>query len=291
VIIDAGVSGTGWHRSVCTELAVSGVMRAVLLSSLVLLSACGGSVVSESTPDAATEAGADVAIGPPVDTGGVPTPTDAGPATPACVKTNDHIEIALAGEGRSFGCGVVGSEKTGLTGAIVSVDTSLVKVDTCHPAADCIPSIVTVTAKAPGLDLRSMKKGSFVEVFAAFGPAFPCTPMLTIRSVATWGGMKNPVDGEKTYLVAAEGRYGSAYPFNVDLVKTGCMSGMSCSTLEVDWYKLRFIAVGGGPPATLGMGETGSFWAGGQTFVARNLRSFNEGACDAFDFAWYATSF
>jgi hypothetical protein len=116
--------------------------------------------------------------------------------------------------------------------------------------------------------------------------------MLTIRSVAQWGGMKNPVDGEKTYLVASDGRYGSAHPFNVDLVKTNCFSGKSCGSLDVDWYRLRFIAIGGGPPTELAMGQTGTFWAGGQTFNARNLRSFYEGMCDAYwDFAWWATSF
>jgi len=277
-------------------------MRALALVSCLALSACGGSIAAEANPAdaAATEVGnggSDVAIGPVLDEGVPPSTTEAGPATPACARTNDRIEIAVSGAGQDGKCLALGPGDTGppersFTGQIVSTDVALVKVDLCHPAADCISSIATITARAPGLDLRSMKKGSFVRVTASFEHPWSCTSMLTIESVAEWGGMKNPVDGAKTYLVASDGRYGTARPFNVELVRTNCMSGKTCGGLEADWYKLRFIAIGGGPPTVLGMGETGTFWAGGQTFAARNLRSFYEGLCDAYwDFAWYATSF
>jgi hypothetical protein len=274
------------------------------------LGGCGGSVASdpsassEDTGTAVTEDTASplpdssvfeegvVVEASPAETGVISTETGV-----ACTRTGDRIEISAVGNGFDARCWKMGPDTgpptTEFIGLISSTDVSSFVVDRCHPAADCVPMFVTVTAKAPGLDLRGLKKGSFVKVTTSHKTFFGCTSRITVASVASWGGLKNPVDTEKTYLVASDGETGSAYPFNVDRINIGCIKGPGCGGgIDVGYYQLRFTAIGGGMPVQLGMGETGSFWAGGQTFTGRNLRAFYDGACDAYwDFAWWATSF
>lgn len=272
-------------------------MRVLVLASLVLIS-CGGSV----SPEAATvpDSGAiSTETGQGTTTPGAGGAADGGAAGPAatCSRTSDRVDISIELGGRREDCTTrfESPEPFSFTGQVVATDVSSISVDQCHPAADCIPRVAVITAKAPGLNLTQVKKNTFVQIDARVSrSSFSCTTQLTVRAVAEWGGMKNPVEGAKTYLVASDGTFGNVGPLTVGRVPTGCFKATPpiCGPGEADWFSLAFSAAGSGAAVTIPMGQTATFAAAGQTFTARNLRSYFEGLCDAYwDYAWWATSF
>lgn len=272
-------------------------MRVLAIASLALIS-CGGSVSpeAETVPDSGvistTETGG-------ASGGATPGAVDGGSsgAGSTCSRTSDRVDITVVGGGYKVDCS--GSafplEPLSFTGQVVATDASSISVDQCHPAADCVPRVAVITARAPGLDLTRIKKNTFVHVDFEMYRSWACTSRLIVKAVDEWGGMKNPVEGARVLLAASDGRFGSVPPFFVNRVATGCFKPKyeGCgSPSKPDWYNLTFSEGEHGTPTTIAMGQTAKFVAGGQTFTARNLRSFYEGLCDAYwDWAWWATSF
>jgi len=80
-------------------------------------------------------------------------------------------------------------------------------------------------------------------------------------------------------------------PFKVSLVPNGCLPGAaSCGgSMAPDYYALRFDT--GSTSAVVPMGSTEmlSGTTGGIPLELRNLRSYYDGACDAYwSFGWFA---
>src|SRR5439155_20139339 len=110
---------------------------------------------------------------------------------------------------------------------IVGVAADTLTVDTCAPNADCAASISTVKVSAPGLDLTSIPKSSYVTIqIRIASTSWVCTRSIVVESVPEWGGVKNPADeGGHTYLVAADGSLDTtSKSLRVTTVAQGCLS-------------------------------------------------------------------
>jgi hypothetical protein len=260
-------------------------MRFLVLLSLGLV-ACGGTVTAD--PQAAADAGADTA---PIE---LPEPeTGTPPTTSSCTKTLDGAGILLSGHFNA-GC-IVGGEDAGppaveFSARIVDVEETVITVDSCSPAADCIPMPTRIMVKAPGLDMTKLaaRKNGFVKVSYSQSVSWGCTAAISIVSLDSWDGEKNPVDtGGRIYVAAGDG-LAPTLPFSVERKQLHCLGSLkSCGALEPDYYAFDF-----GGATTVNMGDTQDFTApDGRAYTARNLRSFYEGACDAYwDFAFWMTA-
>jgi hypothetical protein len=230
-----------------------------------------------------------------------PTTSPTGTATgypPICEHTNDRLDISVEGS-ISASCALRGpgggpSPTTHFEGELIKAGTGFITVDTCPPTADCAESIVTLYVKGAGLDLSTLPIGSLVDVTATFQWSWGCNATVLVKSLDEWGGMKNPVDvGGHTYLVGAEGVTTVAgAPFAVSRVDAGCAKSPypSCGSEKPADYQLVFLGSGaGGSSANVPMGGNGKFSSEAQTFTARNLRSYYDGACDAYwNYAFWA---
>lgn len=152
--------------------------------------------------------------------------------------------------------------------AIVSVTRDTLRLDTCSPAADCVPSVTELRIVAKDLDLSALPK-AYVHVDAQrrwdlTGSLTEHLARLTVRSVARWDGDPNPAPTGDRLLVALTN--GTLEPigepgFTVEKVALDCAKGIadsfdSCPTRQP--YAARFAATGGatvvaymGTPATL----------------------------------------
>ena len=270
------------------------------------LVACGGAIAPDpagsggtGTPPGPTTTATSTPTGGPTSTSVPPTPPspppDSGgtPPSAACARTADRFVLTVDGLGHHDTC--AGPEHAPLayevSGELVDVRADALVIDTCGPTADCgSTSLVTIGARAAGLDLSDLsiiRVRSLVRAQLTFNHYFGCTSTIVVTSLAEWKGEKNPIDaGGVTYLVGADGGLSvPGAPFTVERVGHGCMPGArSCSLNAPDVYSLRFV--GWSDTQTLEMGE--QRWFGptpGQFLTIRNLRSFNDGVCDA-DFDW-----
>ncbi len=183
---------------------------------------------------------------------------------------------------------------TSFDALITRAHVDSVELDLCSPAADCVPVPLTITAAAPGIDLSHLRLGSYVHVELQLDEnPFACTRAVYVTSIASWGGMKNPVDvGGRLYFAATDGSIGNGtiLPFSdVRIMPTGCASlppgtPAGCSTaIAIDDYSILFGST------AVGMGSTVDVVARSELYRVRNLRSFQSNFCDAsWDWAWWA---
>ncbi|MGZ3422908.1 MAG: hypothetical protein ACXWUG_25950 [Polyangiales bacterium] len=251
-------------------------MRFISFFAIALVG-CGGVVTEQAT---SSDAGDDtVRIERPEPEGG----------TSACTRTSDGLTITLTGRVNAS-CATAsvdgGTAPSELVGQIVRVDASSFDLDMCSPAADCVPLIETVQISGAGLDLRKLKQNSYVRVTYHSQTFFGCHSSIAVESIDSWSGVKNPVDvGGRLYLAGGDGM-DPTLPFTVERIATGCFTSTSPSCgggVAPDWFSYRFAGTN-----VVTMGQTASFTANGQSFRARNLRAFYEGACDAYwDYAFW----
>ncbi len=288
-----------------TSLAALPLFSLLSLTILGFGAGCGGSVAGDhgdSGADTGTP-GVDTGDPPLYDTGIYPPPPyDSGFPPPAdgggrvCSRSNDHVDISMTGShtGTCSGTGPTPRGTTSFDGRVVAiVDDTTVQIDTCPPTADCVAIITTLSIKAPGLSLfGAVIKGSLVHVDVTFLRDWTCTSSVVMTSLSDWDGEKNPVDvGGRLYVAAVDGMTSiPGVAFTVAEVSNGCLPGVpSCGGGRTpDLYALRFTSSTAN--TVVPMGETTyGFSAGSQPLQVRNLRSFYEGACDAYwDFAWWA---
>jgi hypothetical protein len=244
-------------------------MRVLSFIALALVG-CGGVVTEASNT---TDSGVETRVERP----------EPETSTSSCVRTADHVAISMSGAITST-CDDPAGTPSEITGQIVRTDETSFDLDMCSPAADCIPMIVTVEVKAPGLDLRALKQRSFVKVEHRDQSFFGCHSSIVVTSLDSWAGEKNPADvGGLLYLAAGDG-LDPTLPFSVERVQTHCREDVeTCGgSVPPDWYSYRFAGT------DVAMGNTATFTANGQTLRARNLRAFYEGGCDDYwDFAFW----
>ncbi|GAC1353395.1 MAG: hypothetical protein NVSMB47_05500 [Polyangiales bacterium] len=224
-----------------------------------------------------------------------PPTDDAAPPPATCTETHDQLALSVNGMGHADACptgAASGMVEYDVTGALATIDAQSFQIDTCSPTADCTPMLVTFTLRAPGLDLRTLPKGSYVTAHLRFTHSWACTSSIVLTSVADWYGVKNPVDGGgHTYFVASDGNLDAAgSPFKVERVALGCKPGApSCGGGAPDDYRLQFIAPSMSLEVPMGETRFPIVLAPGETLTVRNLRSYVSGACDdSWNWAYWA---
>jgi hypothetical protein len=220
----------------------------------------------------------------------------------SCKVTNDHASIRVtAPDGSPIDCSTAswdGGAPTVLQGAITEVTDTSFTLDSCPPNADCISRLTKFEVHAFDLRLR-VDPGSFVRVEYQIGRFFSCQQALEVRSLSEWGGVVGPnVPNNDTLLFAVADGGGpfADSPYTVERFAVPCESdvdaGSGCGSVPPGNYAFAF-APKGQPEKTvrLFMGETGivDLETGGHGIItARNLRSYQTGACDDYwNFAYY----
>lgn len=176
----------------------------------------------------------------------------------------------------------------GRTGSVTSSTTNSFVIDECPPNSGCNPTLTTLTlepATAIGLQVPI---GAFVEVHLAksiYCPYCGEVATLSVRNVATWSGVTNPVSGGDTwYLLFSEGSLTSSEaPFAVSSTAASCVPGDPGKL-----YRLVFSDPGGAS-VELPQSEKTAANLGGRTWTLKNVRSFEYGGYDGpAPYAWWA---
>ncbi len=92
------------------------------------------------------------------------------------------------------------------TGRIAASDGSSFTLDTCHPDADCVPALTTVTVSSTIPPEVDWPIGAYVTVHYLDPRGMIPTYKLSVQNVASWDGKSNPVsDSDGWYLIATDG--------------------------------------------------------------------------------------
>lgn len=294
------------------------MLRNSILPLLLLLAvpACSGEVIvpgeaSSSAAGATSGSGTGGVGGSPSTSattggnggsGGLEPSTSVGVGgAPTCGETHDTLSVSLGTwDNHFFSCGA----ETGVyeLSAFVVENSSpgAFVLDSCPPNADCIPFLSKLSINAKGL-YTLVPKGTYVTVRISVDATLGgCAQRVQIKNLPSWGGEPNPVQaGEQLWFLGVDGGEGAFddSPLDVTTEALGCFPGApaNCGNPQED-FALRLRAKGnpGDPGLLLPMGVADS-WnpaLGGvpETLVARNLRSYTLGGCDApLDLAYWVT--
>ena len=295
----------------CMLLAEPCAMRRLLplFAPLMALSfgfACGGRVGDEEGP------GGDPHTTPTTTPSGTATTTATSepttpPKPPSCTKLADALSIKVTGgsftgeacEGGRLGKYHDPPKVTSVIGTLMNADSTSFTLDTCSPAADCMPSLVTFTIGAPDLDLRILgeAKGGFVAVDLVMYVEGGCRQAIAVRTIDTWAGGASPktVVPFGTLMFAGTDRFLdggiASLGFSGKQVPLGCFSSPASCGVTHDIFALDF-ATSDGPRLTLYMGDSGQLGYGWSGHVFRDLRSHSTDpgpdCVSDWDTAWYA---
>jgi hypothetical protein len=194
------------------------------------------------------------------------------PADPAADKGKPPVDITLVGQ-------------------VKESDPGTIRIDTCSPAADCIPLIATLTISAKGLPAQPIPKGALVQLHyrSEYGTDTHTTSYtamhLVIENVPNWDGLPNPVaTGQNLWLAAHEhfvtgGPNSLTASFDPFLVERVDLCTKSDTGNPV--YAMRFAMkdIADGKTLLLKPGEEGKLvvaaGATAGTYTLHNLRSFD----------------
>ncbi len=169
------------------------------------------------------------------------------------------------------------------TGRIAEKAGSSFTLDTCHPDAECAPTLTVVTVTSTPKPYVQWPIGAYVAVRYVSDAGMIPTGRLSVRNVGSWEGKTNPVsDSNRWYLIATDGflTHPDA-PFEIDSVGVdGCPQN----------FAMR-VRAPGGDWTTLLQGESTSMVIENWQFdltVARARQA--PGHDQPLPFAWWATS-
>ncbi len=283
------------------------MMRRLAVPALFLLAlpACNGVVVDG--PSGTTSAGGagggstgDVgSSGGSGGIGGTGGSTGGSGGAPSCKETHDALSVSLSTwQGKTFGCNQDQGDFQFSAQVVDTPGPGLFVLDSCSPAADCIPFISKLSITAPDIYI-DLPKGAYVTVHVAVEYVFQggCSQRIQIKNLPMWDGVPNPVmGGDNLWFLGVDGG-AEAFadtPFVATPEVLGCSPGNSMGCGEHKDYLWHFQAANdpGDPGVSVLMGETGYLGAslpGGFQFVSvHNLRSFSSGICDVpVDFAYW----
>lgn len=244
-------------------------MRSLLALVLGLSAvACGGQVSTGTESDAGTLALCSEAVG-------------------GLTIDVDHRDITLTAAGE-------------FDATIVAVEKNRLVLDTCSPAADCMPSPAHVSITGPRVDLSSVPKGAYVHVTYELAPTGWGGPnkRVVVQSKFDWAGDKNPAATGDAVLVAASDGYDGApsvaFPFTLGRAKLSCpATGDSCRyyaryayELSTGAHRIAKTVVPMGQTEAIDVAGTGG---GAYLLNVTNLRSY-ESKCtdDYWNWSWFA---
>jgi hypothetical protein len=288
------------HRLLAARPSEAHMNRTQIIASMVLFSAaaCGG-VVNGGQHESASGAGGsggsstgtttDVSSGVTVGSGGSATSSSAstGPGgAPACIETSEAFTMSLTlPGGTTYGCQGGTTGEVVLEGAVVDGDSGGWTIDTCSPAADCIPSYAKITASAPELFVY-LPIGTYVRVRVDVEQPWGCTQMIQIDNMSSWDGFPNPAwSGDFMWLAGADGTsetFAEA-PFSISPIAQGCYPNEPPGCGPHEDYQLQFSdAVSPAMSVVVPMGQTTFLNGAKEYWTIRNLRSFESGNCDDY---------
>jgi hypothetical protein len=201
----------------------------------------------------------------------------------ACVDSSAHVEV-------TFDPLPTGSMlQWNATGAVVGRTETTFDLDTCSPAADCLPQIVTIKVEAPGLELP-IPVDAYVQVHLETHD-YAITRLRTsfsVRNLPEWDGSLNPVAShEDWYLLTNEQLL--AHPeasFALTPLQLTCATGTGKTPKA---YDVEISVANGGPSVVISQHESAQVAAGGQDWNIRLLRAFHwEGTEEIDPFSWWA---
>lgn len=272
------------------------MMRRLAVSALFFLAlpACNGDVVVDgpsggtSTTTGAGGAGGG-STGDVGSSGGIGGTGggSGGSGGASCNETHDALSVVLSTwQGKSFACNQGDGDFEFSAQVVDTPGPGLFVLDSCSPAADCIPFISKLSISAPGI-YTDVPKGAYVKVHIAIS-FFQggCWQRIQIKNLPMWDGAPNPVmGGDDLWFLGVDGGSGAFAdtPFMATPEALGCFPGEPMGCGEHEDYFWHFYHPGD-PGTSVHMGETGYLGAslpGGYQFVsAHNLRSFSSGICD-----------
>lgn len=90
------------------------------------------------------------------------------------------------------------------TGRIAASEGASFTLDTCHPDANCVPTLTTVTVSIP--PEVDWPLGAYVTLHYLNSLGMIPTAKLSVQNAASWDGKSNPVsDSDRWYLIATDG--------------------------------------------------------------------------------------
>lgn len=190
------------------------------------------------------------------------------------------------------------------TAAIVSVaddaEGTHLALDFCSPAADCVPMLGTLTINAPEFTLANAnpapRPGQFVRIRSRASWSWACTMEVEIANAPSWDGVMNPMRNDDAILAAAAYGVPSSLEqplFGVERTSIGCATGgPNCGGGAPELFALSFqgtcrTCIRNPDPVLVRQGQSSTMQIDSNTYLVRNHRSFNTGACDDYwNYAW-----
>jgi hypothetical protein len=181
-----------------------------------------------------------------------------------------------------YSCNEFSTTETGLfelNGQVIESGPGRLVIDSCPPNADCAPLLNQLEYEAPGLSLV-IPYGTLLQVTVRVDQPMGCSHELLILNLPEWGGLPNPVLGNRhLWLAGSDGIVASLpdSPFTVESVPLGCTGDPNA-----DDHLLHFVRPSTGNVLDVYMGQTVG-WAWEDEYVTvRNLRSFETGQVDDY---------
>lgn len=289
------------------------MMRRLALPVLLFLAApaCNGNVVVDSSSGAASSgsgsgqggSSSSVVVGVGVTSGVGGSSGEGGSSgvggAPSCKETHDTLSVLLSSwQGKTYECGN-GSGDFEFSAAVVDTPgPGLFVLDSCSPAADCIPFISKLSITAPSL-ATDVPKGTYVKVHVAIDLFMGgCSQRVQITNLSKWDGAPNPVmSGDFIWFLGVESSLNAfpETPFMAFAEPLGCFPNepSGCGPHEDYQWRFQIPTSSSDPGVVVQMGDTAywgaSFPTGFEYLSVHNLRSLSSGACDGpLDFAYWA---
>ena len=221
-----------------------------------------------------------------------------------CVITDDHAEIRVSGVGPG---GLTQSVMDGeFTGKVLSVAADQFDVDVCASMdgdggvdGGCVGQRRSIHISAPGLDLTTLLGADdLVRVKLYTACIIGCFPSILVTSEPRIGDLVNPHPAPSGVYVAASEGVATAFEeggFTVERTRLSCRFSEGASPAcggpnSSGAYAFRFTDIASGRSTEVSMGQTSGFLLRGQSVQVHDLRSYDSGACDAFDDAYWLAS-
>lgn len=213
------------------HVAISSLMRTNLLLSAALLlgmAACDNS--SSSSTTGSTSSGGDGGSGGP------------GGGATCVVASTFNLDVSVNPPAGAPTATCVSAETTVAFDGKVRTKDGEIYVDTCGPAADCLPSEVKIHVGGAGFtsaDAQTIPNGTFVHVVWTASPAVfggtGCDNAVLVRNLPTWQGVANPTAGHTSlWLFATRSSPLSSVGVDDDRAALKLDEELLCSTMDLE---------------------------------------------------------
>jgi hypothetical protein len=177
-------------------------------------------------------------------------------------------------------------------GRVVPSSDGAIHVDTCDPAADCAPHVVSVQVVEASMPSNVVPPGALVRLryFAdvAPSPVASSGPLqhVAVQNLATWGSLVNPVSNGQRVWLQAETVAGGVHTVPADASPLAVSTGVACAPDIAAEYGLQLVVPGNGPFGIL-EGTRGELDATGPYAAHYVVQSIGDSEQDSGSFGSY----